>query len=110
MCCSWSRRSKRKREEHEKASVRSALGHGPDVHLEVSRFYYYVWFLDEYSRYLVHFEPLRSMEGMSVSQAAQRAIETLPRDERGELLARPEVRSDNGSGYLSKEAPPGVGI
>lgn len=104
MVCPWSRRSKRRREEHEKAS-RPDQRWGTDLmYLEVNgRFYYYVGFLDEYSRYLVHFELLRNMEGSSVSQAAQRAIETLPRDERGELLARPEVRSDNGSGYLSKE-------
>jgi len=104
MVCPWSRRSKRRREEHEKAS-RPDQRWGTDLmYLEVNgRFYYYVGFLDEYSRYLVHFELLRSMEGTSVSQAAQGAIETLPRDKRGELLARPEIRSDNGSGYLSKE-------
>lgn len=104
LVCPWSRRSKRRREEHEKAS-RPDQRWGTDLmYLEVgSRFYYYVGFLDEYSRHLVHFELLKSMDGASVSQAAQRAIETLPRDERGELQARPEIRSDNGSGYLSKE-------
>ena len=30
-------------------------------------------------------------------------MEALPRDERGELLAMPEIRSDNGSGFISKE-------
>ncbi len=104
LVCPWSRRSKRKREDHEKAN-RPDQRWGTDLmYLEVGgRFYYYVGFLDEYSRYLVHFELLRSMEGTSVSQAAQRAIETLPRDERGGLRVRPEIRSDNGSGYLSKE-------
>ena len=54
------------------------------MYLEVNgRFYYYIGFLDEYSRYLVHFELLKSMDGSSVSLAAQRAIETLPRDARG---------------------------
>jgi putative transposase len=102
--CPWRRRSKRKREEHEKAS-RPDQRWGTDLmYLEVGgRFYYYVGFLDEYSRYLVHFELLRSMDGASVSLAAQGAIERLPRDEQGQLLARPEIRSDNGSGYLSKE-------
>jgi putative transposase len=100
----WSRRSKRQRAEHEKAS-RPDQRWGTDLmYLEVGgRFYYYVGFLDEYSRYLVHFELLRSMDGSSVSLAAQGAIETLPRDARGELMERPEIRSDNGSGYLSKE-------
>lgn len=104
LVCPWSRRSKRKREEQEKAS-RPDQRWGTDLmYLEVNgRFYYYIGFLDEYSRYLVHFELLKSMDGSSVSQAAQRAIETLPRDARGELLVRPEIRSDNGSGYVSKE-------
>ena len=104
LVCPWRRRSKRKREEQEKAS-RPDQRWGTDLmYLEVNgRFYYYIGFLDEYSRYLVHFELLKSMDGRSVSLAAQRAIETLPRDERGELLVRPEIRSDNGSGYVSKE-------
>jgi hypothetical protein len=83
-------RSKRRREEAEKA-------HRPDqrwgtdlMYLEVGgRFYYYVGFLDEYSRYLVHFELLRSMDGVSVSLAAQRALERLPRDAAGALRERP---------------------
>jgi len=104
LVCPWSRRSKRKREEEEKASHADQRWGTDLMYLEVDgRFYYYVGFLDEYSRYLAHFELLRSMDGASVSLAAQRAVETLPRDERGELQVRPEIRSDNGSGYLSKE-------
>jgi len=102
--CPWHRRSKRRREEAEKA-YRPDQRWGTDLmYLEVGgRFYYYVGFLDEYSRYLVHFELLRSMDGASVSLAAQRALETLPRDATGALRERPEIRSDHGSGYLSKE-------
>ena len=105
LVCPWSRRSKRKREEHEKAS-RPDQRWGTDLmYLEVGgRFYYYVGFLDEYSRQLVHFELLRSMDGTSVSLAAQRAIETLPRNERGELQARPENRSDNGRGICRRSS------
>lgn len=104
LVCPWSRRSKRRRAEQEKAS-RPDQRWGTDLmYLEVGgRFYYYVGFLDEYSRYLVHLELLRNMEGSSISLAAQRAIETLERDAQGELRERPEIRSDNGSGYLSKE-------
>ena len=30
-------------------------------------------------------------------------METLPRDETGRLIERPEIRTDNGSGYISRE-------
>ena len=62
-----------------------------------------VAFLDEYSRYIVHHEILLSMDGLSVSMAAQKAIETLPKGPDGKPSATPEIRSDNGSCYISKE-------
>jgi putative transposase len=65
--------------------------------------YFYLAFIDEYSRYIVHWELLSNMEGHSVSLGGQKALETLPRDERGELLVKPEIRSDNGSGFISQE-------
>jgi transposase InsO family protein len=65
--------------------------------------YFYLAFIDEYSRYIVHWELLSNMEGHSVSLGGQKALETLPRNARGELLAKPEIRSDNGSCYISKE-------
>ena len=43
------------------------------------------------------------MGGHSVSVASQAALETLPRDAAGQLLVKPEIRSDNGSCYISKE-------
>ena len=74
------------------------------MHLKVGeRTYYLVSFLDEYARYVVHHELLLSMDGPSVSLAAQAALERLPRGADGRLLATPEIRSDNGSGYISKE-------
>jgi transposase InsO family protein len=60
--------------------------------------YFFVAFIDEYSRYIVHHELLTSMDGVTLSTAAQRALETLPRDDGGALAVRPEIRSDNGSG------------
>lgn len=76
MVCPWSHRSKRKREEQEKAS-RPDQRWGTDLmYLEVGgRFYDYVGSLDEHSRYLVLFELLKSMDGNSVNLAAQRAID-----------------------------------
>ena len=43
------------------------------------------------------------MDGHSISTAAQRAIETLPREGDGTLAKTPIIRSDNGSGYVSGE-------
>ena len=43
------------------------------------------------------------MDGHSVSLAAQAALEKLPRHEDGRIAARPDIRSDNGSGYISRE-------
>ena len=31
------------------------------------------------------------------------AVETLPKDKDGKAIARPEIHSDNGSGYISRE-------
>jgi putative transposase len=67
------------------------------------RNYYLITFLDEYSRYIVHHELLASMDGRSVSLAAQAALEKLGRNEAGQLEVKPEIRSDNGSGYISRD-------
>lgn len=103
LVCPWRRRTKRSREESEKAQ-RPDERWGTDLmHLQVAgRTYYYIAFLDEWSRCLVHHELLRSMDGASVSLAAQRAIERWRRAV-GPAAAAPEIRSDNGSGYVSRE-------
>ena len=54
------------------------------------RHYFLVCFMDEYSRYIVHHELLLGMDGATVSVAAQAALETLPKDTEGKLLARPD--------------------
>jgi putative transposase len=104
LVCPWRRRRKRRREEDEKAR-RPDQRWGTDLlHLKVGeRTYYLVCFLDEYSRYVVHHELLLSMDGPSVSVAAQAALERLPRGADGQRRAAPEIRSDNGSGYVSAE-------
>jgi putative transposase len=104
---SWrrrTRRTKRRREEDEKATrpderwatdvLQIVLGVGT---------YFVVSFLDEYSRYLVHFELTTGVDGISLSTAAQAAIDTLPKGVDGQPVDKPEIRSDNGSGYISKE-------
>ena len=52
------------------------------------RNYYLVCFLDEYSRYIVHHELLTGMDGVTVSIAAQAALETLPTDEEGKRFRK----------------------
>ena len=104
LVCPWRRRSKRCREEDEKAKWVNAVWATDLKYVAVgSRNYYLVCFLDEYSRYIVHHELLPSMDGLSLSVAAQAALETLPTDAVGKLLERPTIRSDNGSGYISRE-------
>ncbi len=100
----WRRRSKRRREEEEKAQRPDQRWATDLMYLQVGgRTYYFASFLDEYSRYIVHHELLTSMDGFSVSLSAQAAIETLAKGEDGKPVARPEIRTDNGSGYLSQE-------
>ena len=103
LVCPWRRRPKRRREECEKATRPDERWGTGLMHLQVAgRTYYYIAFLDEWSRCLVHHELLRSMDGASVSLAAQRAIENWRR-EAGPAAAAPEIRSDHGSGYVSRE-------
>jgi len=104
LVCPWRRRKKRRREEDEKAKRPDQIWATDLKYVAVGeRNYYLISFLDEYSRHIVHHELLASMDGHTVSVAAQAALETLPRDSAGNLLAKPEIRSDNGSGYISRE-------
>ncbi|TWT65470.1 DDE-type integrase/transposase/recombinase [Crateriforma conspicua] len=97
-------RVKRYRDEAEKASRPDEIWATDLMYVKVGGVQYYlVTFIDEYSRYLVHWELLSSMDGHSISTAAQRAIETLKSDCDGEPIAKPMIRSDNGSGFISGE-------
>ncbi len=104
LMCRRPGREKRYREEQEKASRPDEIWATDLMYLKVGEVQYYlVNFIDEYSRYLVHWELLTSMDGHSISTAAQRALETLPVDALGALATKPVIRSDNGSGYISQE-------
>jgi transposase InsO family protein len=104
LVCPWRRRSKRRREEDEKATRPNQIWATDIKYTWVGgRDYFLVCFLDEYSRYIVHHELLWTMDGPAVSVAAQAALETLPRDAAGKLLETPIIRSDNGSCYISRE-------
>ena len=104
LVCPWRRRTKRCREAEEKAGRVNQIWATDIKYVRVGeRDYFLVSFLDEYSRYIVHHELLWGMDGATVSVAAQAALETLPKDAQGKLLVKPEIRSDNGSCYISRE-------
>jgi transposase InsO family protein len=104
LVCSWSRRSKRRRNAMEQATRPNQIWATDLKYVWVGgRHYFLVCFLDEYSRCIVHHELLWNMTGDEVSLAAQAAFEKLPRDEQGRLRDRPLIRSDNGSCYISRE-------
>jgi transposase InsO family protein len=104
LVCPWRRRAKRVKAEEEKATRPDQRWSTDLMHVQVGgRVYYFVAFLDEYSRYIVHHELLPGMDGLTVSLAAQKAIETLPRGRDGRPTATPLIRSDNGGCYVAKE-------
>ena len=104
LACPWRRRSKRRREEEEKATRPNEIWATDLMYVLVGeRTYFFVSFLDEYARYVVHHELLLGMDGLTVSLAAQKAIDTLAKGVDGLPLEKPRIRSDNGSGYVSKE-------
>jgi putative transposase len=104
LVCPWRRRRKRSREEAEKATRPNERWATDVMQVQVGvGTYFVVSFLDEYSRYVVHFEIAPGMDGITISTAAQAAIDTLPKGADGQPVAKPEIRSDNGSGYISKE-------
>jgi transposase InsO family protein len=104
LVCPWKRRSKRRRDEDEKATRPDELWSTDVMQVQVGTgIYFVVSFMDEYSRYVVHWEMASGMDGITLSTAAQTAIDTLPKGEGGQPAAKPTIRSDNGSGYISKE-------
>jgi len=104
LVCRWRGREKRRREASEKASRPDERWATDILQLRVGGgTYYLVAFLDEYSRYIVHHEVVPTMDGFTLSLAAQAAIETLERGADGKPLRLPEIRSDNGKGYLSAD-------
>lgn len=104
LMCQRPGRKKRYRDEIEKASRPDEIWATDLMYLTLGESQYYLLnFIDEYSRYLVHWELLTSMDGHSISIAAQRALETLTMNDQGQVNLQPIIRSDNGSGYISRE-------
>ncbi len=97
-------RRKRYREEQEKATRPDQIWGTDFMYLTIGKEqYFFTAFIDEYSRYIVHWELMSSMDGRALSIAAQAALQTLPRDSEGRAMIQPVIRSDNGSGYISQE-------
>ena len=106
LVCPWRRRTKRNREEAEKAQRADEIWATDLMYVQVGgRTYYLVTFLDEYSRLIVHHALVASMDGITVSVEAQAAIERLLNERGGEIPSggMPRMRSDNGSCYVSRE-------
>jgi transposase InsO family protein len=102
----WRRRTKRTRDEEEKARRPDEIWATDLMYVVVGgRTYYLVNFLDEYSRFIVHHALVPSMDGTTVSVEAQGAIEKLLREQGSELPPEgmPWLRSDNGGCYVSRE-------
>jgi putative transposase len=104
LVCPWRRRKKRSRSAAEKATKPNQRWVTDLMQIQVGAgVYFFVSFMDEYSRYIVHHEVLTGMDGISVSLAAQAAVETLPKGSDGLPVEKPEMQSDNGSGYIARE-------
>jgi len=106
LVCPWRRRTKRIREEEEKAKRPDEIWATDLMYVQIGgRTYYLVTFLDEYSRRIVHRALVTGMDGITVSVEAQAAIEKLLWERGGEIPSggMPRMRSDNGSCYVSRE-------
>ena len=104
LVCPWRRRLKRSRLAAEKPTRPNEKWVTDLMQVVIAGgVYYLISFMDEYSRYLVYHELVLSMDGITVSLAAQAAIDTLPKDEHGQPTVTPVIQSDNGSGYIAKE-------
>lgn len=99
LVCRWVPRGKRKGAGRGEPPTRPDQNWQTDLrYVKVrERNYYLLAFLDVYSRYIVHHELLRLMDGRSVSIAAATAIGTLPDG------LRPTIQSDHGSCYIARE-------
>jgi putative transposase len=97
-------RVKRYREEQEKAAYPDHIWATDFMYLKVQdEQFFVVTYIDEYSRYLVHWEILSTVDATAISTSAQAALQTLPQASDGTSSIKPIIRSDNGSGYVSGE-------
>jgi transposase InsO family protein len=104
LVCPWRRKAARKKAKDAAPTRPDEVWSTDLMYVQAGgKTYYLITFLDDYSRYIVHYEVLLGMDADSVSMAAQKAIETLPKNEEGKPGNPPVMRSDNGGCYVSKE-------
>ena len=90
-------RVKRYREEIEKASFPDEIWATDLMYLTVAGVQYYlITVIDEYSRYIVHWEIREQMTEADVELVLQRARERFPQ-------ARPRIISDNGPQFIARD-------
>jgi transposase InsO family protein len=95
---------KRSREEGEKARRPDERGATDVVQIRVGEGTYFVTsFMEEYSRYLVHFKIASGRDGITISAAGLAAIRYVAQGSGWPPLGKPEIRTDNGSGCISRE-------
>jgi len=98
LICAWKPKEKRTKRSRETPSKPDERWQSDISHIDIEvRKYYLITFIDEHSRYVTHNELMTSLDGNSVSLAAERALSTLDSEQ------KPIIQTDNGSGYISRE-------
>lgn len=98
LICSWKPKERRIKRSREAPSIPDEQWQSDISYIDIySKKYYLINFIDEHSRYVTHHELMVSMDGNSVSLAAERALNKLDNGQ------TPVIQTDNGSGYISRE-------
>ena len=98
LICRWKPEDKRQKVKRQPPSAPDEKWQSDIRYIAVDdRKYYMILFADEHSRYITHHEVMTSMDGNSVSLAAEKAISKLDSEK------SPIIQTDNGSGYISHE-------
>ena len=97
LLCRWTRPPRPMGDPPPKPNQPHQRWHTDIMHLRLAdRWYFLVSFIDAYSRYIVHWELLTSMTASDITLAQLAALEKYP-------AAKPEIVTDHGSQYTSKE-------
>jgi len=98
LICRWKPEDKRQKMRRQPPSAPDEKWQSDIRYIAVDdRKYYMILFVDEHSRYITHHEVMTSMDGNSVSLAAEKALSKLYGQK------NPIIQTDNGSGYISHE-------
>jgi putative transposase len=93
----WKRSERSRGEFHFRPIAANQRWHTDVMYVWVAaRFYFLLSFVDAYSRYIVHYELLVSLDGKSVSTELQAALEANPN-------AKPQVVHDHGGELVNRD-------